>query len=78
MGLTEAMVRHAARAEHACTVEDVLARRWRSLFLDARQAATMAPEVAAILADEGLARVELDAFLALCAQYLEAPLPTGG
>lgn len=78
MGLTEAMVRHAARAEHACTVEDVLARRWRSLFLDARQAAAMAPEVAAILADEGLVQVELDAFLALCAQYLEALLPTGG
>lgn len=69
MGLTEAMVRHAARAEYACTVEDVLARRWRSLFLDARQAEEMAPVVAGILADEGLRHVELESFLALCRQY---------
>ena len=34
-GLTEAMVRFAARNEYARTVEDVLARRWRLLFLDA-------------------------------------------
>ena len=40
MGLTEAMVRYAVRHEYAETVEDVLARRWRALFLDARQAAS--------------------------------------
>ena len=34
-GLTEAMVRFAARHEYARTVEDVLARRSRLLFLDA-------------------------------------------
>ena len=78
MGLTEAMVRHAVRAEYACTVEDVLARRWRSLFLDARQAEAMAPGVAAILTDEGLNRVELDDFLALCRHYHAASLPTDG
>ena len=42
LGLTEAMVRYAVRSEYAHTVEDVLARRWRALFLDARAAAGMA------------------------------------
>ena len=36
----------------AQTVEDVLARRTRALFLDARAAVVMAPEVAALLAEE--------------------------
>ncbi|MFN8953406.1 MAG: FAD-dependent oxidoreductase, partial [Burkholderiales bacterium] len=66
MGLTEAMVRFAVREEFAQTVEDVLARRWRSLFLDAAAAAAMAPSVASILLDEGCANPELDAFLSLC------------
>jgi hypothetical protein len=39
-GLTEAMVRFAVRHEYARTVEDVLARRSRLLFLDAHVAAT--------------------------------------
>ncbi|MGE0097894.1 MAG: glycerol-3-phosphate dehydrogenase/oxidase [Hydrogenophaga sp.] len=70
MGLSEAMVRHAARNEFAQTVEDVLARRWRALFLDAREAARMAPAVAAILAEELGTAPELAAFQALCQQYL--------
>jgi glycerol-3-phosphate dehydrogenase len=70
MGLTEAMVRHAVRSEYAHTVEDVLARRWRMLFLDARAAAQAAPEVAAILRDEGVEAPELAAFLDLCRHYL--------
>ncbi len=77
MGLTDAMVRHAFRREHARTVEDVLARRWRSLFLDATEAARMAPLVAAILADEAARAglpprppADLDDFLALCRRYL--------
>jgi glycerol-3-phosphate dehydrogenase len=41
-----------ARAEMARTVEDVLARRSRALFLDARAAIEMAPRVAEILARE--------------------------
>ncbi len=69
MGLTEAMVRFMVRHEYACTVEDVLARRWRALFLDAALAAAMAPAVAAILKDEGAPDVALPAFLALCQQY---------
>ncbi|MDG5978076.1 FAD dependent oxidoreductase [Hydrogenophaga taeniospiralis CCUG 15921] len=72
MGLTEAMVRYAARHEHAHTVEDVLARRWRALFLDARAAAGMAPDVAAILTQEQAADPELDHFLSLCDHYLPA------
>jgi glycerol-3-phosphate dehydrogenase len=40
----------AARHEQACTVEDVLARRTRALFLDARASAEAAPAVAALLA----------------------------
>jgi glycerol-3-phosphate dehydrogenase len=70
MGLTEAMVRHAVKSEYAHTVEDVLARRWRMLFLDARAAAQAAPDVAAILLDEGVVRPELEAFLNLCHHYL--------
>jgi glycerol-3-phosphate dehydrogenase len=50
--LSEAMVRFAARAEMACSVEDVLARRSRLLFLDAQQASRIADEVAQVLAEE--------------------------
>lgn len=42
----------AARHEMARTVEDVLARRVRILFLDARKSIEMAPQVAKILAKE--------------------------
>ena len=72
-GLTEAMVRFAARHEYAVTVEDVLARRARVLFLDARLAARLAPQVARILAEEtGLPPQEAE-FVALAAQYTEIP-----
>ncbi|WP_370873532.1 hypothetical protein [Hydrogenophaga sp.] len=53
-------------------MEDVLARRWRVLFLDARQAALMAPSVAAILAEELGGDPDLAGFLALCERYLPA------
>jgi glycerol-3-phosphate dehydrogenase len=42
----------AARHESARTVEDVLARRTRALFLDARAALDAAPRVASLLATE--------------------------
>jgi glycerol-3-phosphate dehydrogenase len=71
-GLTEAMVRFAARHEYARTVEDVLARRSRLLFLDARLAASLAADVAALLRQEtGADPAEAD-FLALAAGYLPA------
>jgi glycerol-3-phosphate dehydrogenase len=71
-GLTEAMVRFAARHEYARTVEDVLARRSRLLFLDARLAIDLAGEVAALLRQEtGADPCEAD-FRALAAGYLPA------
>jgi glycerol-3-phosphate dehydrogenase len=42
----------AARKEMARTVEDVLARRTRALFLNAKAAMRMAPRVAELLAKE--------------------------
>ena len=72
-GLTEAMVRFAVRHEYARTVEDVLARRARLLFLDAAQAARLAPAVADLLAAEigpGLdAGAAASAFQGLAATY---------
>jgi glycerol-3-phosphate dehydrogenase len=73
-GLTEAMVRFAARYEYARTVEDVLARRSRLLFLDAALARTLAPAVAALLQQENGTPAQLQAFLALCDQYLRMPV----
>jgi glycerol-3-phosphate dehydrogenase len=72
-GLTEAMVRYAARFEYARTVEDVLARRSRLLFLDAKLAANMAQAVATILQEEIGVDPQLDAFLALAQQYATLP-----
>ena len=71
------MVRFAARVEMARSVEDVLARRCRLLFLDARRAASLADAVAAILKDELGAAFDASAsarsFKALAAHYLELP-----
>ncbi len=69
-GLTEAMVRYAARFEHAHTVEDMLARRSRILFLDAAEARRLAPAVADILQEELGADPGLPSFLTLCSRYL--------
>jgi glycerol-3-phosphate dehydrogenase len=72
-GLSEAMVRFAARHEYAATVEDMLARRSRMLFLDARLAAQLAPRVAEILWEEtGLDPKEAE-FAQIAAQYLQIP-----
>jgi glycerol-3-phosphate dehydrogenase len=72
-GLSEAMVRFAARFEYARTVEDVLARRSRLLFLDARQAASLAPAVADILLQETGVDPQTEAFLTLAEQYATLP-----
>jgi len=73
-GLTAAMVRFAARHEYARTVEDVLARRSRLLFLDARRAVELAPAVARILHEElDGADPGLEDFVALAQQYQHAP-----
>ena len=68
----------AARAEMARTVEDVLARRCRVLFLDAAAARGMAPQVAAILArehgrDAAWERQQIDEFTRLTEHYLVRP-----
>jgi len=68
-GLSPAMVRYAVRYEYARTVEDVLARRSRLLFLDAAKAAQVASQVDALLREEGIAHTKYDDFMALAKQY---------
>ena len=72
-GLTEAMVRFAARHEYARNVEDVLARRSRLLFLDAALAADVAQKVGSILQEETGVDPLVDDFRALCKKYLHLP-----
>ena len=72
---TEAQVIWAVRQEMARTVEDVLARRLRLLFLDAKAAAACAPRVAELLAqelhrDEEWKKKQLIDFVQLSSQYL--------
>jgi glycerol-3-phosphate dehydrogenase len=74
---TAAEVVWAAREEMALTVEDVLARRLRALFLNARAAVAMAPRVADLMAPElGLGEAwkaaQVEAFDAVAAMYLVA------
>lgn len=75
--LSEAMVRFAARHELAASVEDVLARRCRLLFLDAAEAARLAAPVAALLAEERGPGFDAEAsirdFLALAQRYQTLP-----
>ncbi|MCC7412877.1 MAG: glycerol-3-phosphate dehydrogenase/oxidase [Gammaproteobacteria bacterium] len=65
----------AARHEMARTLEDVLARRTRLLFVDARAAAEAAPAVAAVIAaelgrDSAWQRAQIDHIVTLAARYL--------
>lgn len=69
-GLSEAMVRFAVRHEYARSVEDVLARRSRLLFLDAQGAVVIAPRVAALIEEELGRDAGLAAFQSLARQYL--------
>lgn len=69
-GLTEGMVRFAARYEYAVTVEDVLARRSRLLFLDAALAIALAARVGVILQEETGLPSRAEEFTALAQQYL--------
>ncbi|MDS1141096.1 glycerol-3-phosphate dehydrogenase/oxidase [Pusillimonas sp. SM2304] len=72
-GLSEAMIRFAARYEYARSVEDVLARRSRLLFLDAKLAGQVAASVAAIMLEETGVDPKLDEFLALTEHYQRLP-----
>jgi glycerol-3-phosphate dehydrogenase len=70
----------AARVEMARTVEDVLARRTRALFLNARAAIEMAPETARLLSrelwqDDSWQRRQVEAFCALAEGYLVGKRP---
>lgn len=76
-GLSEAMVRFAARVEMARSVEDVLARRSRLLFLDAAMAEGVADDVGTLMAEElgpGFdAKASVEAFRQLAKQYRTVP-----
>lgn len=72
-GLTLAMLRFAVKYEYARTVEDVLARRSRILFLDAALAANIAPEVAGILKELTGTDPKLGEFMELAKQYRYLP-----
>lgn len=73
-GLTEAMLRFAVRYEYARSVEDVLARRSRLLFLDAAQAANVASTAARVVEEETGRDPGLQAFLSLAEQYRQVPV----
>jgi glycerol-3-phosphate dehydrogenase len=65
----------AARNEMARTVDDVLARRTRSLLFDARAAIEIAPEVARLLAaelgrDEAWEKNQIEEFTTMARGYL--------
>ena len=72
-GLTVAMVRFAARREYARTVEDVLARRFRLLFLDAALASSLSAEVGELLRQETGVDPQAAAFRELASSYLRMP-----
>ena len=74
---TGAEIVFAVRHEMARTVEDVLARRTRALFLNAKAAVEMAPSVAALMArefprDEAWVRNEVQKFEKTAAGYIVA------
>lgn len=65
----------AVRFEWARTLEDLLARRTRALFLDARASSEIAPRVARLMAaelgrDQSWESQQLDAFNAIAAHYI--------
>ncbi len=75
--ITAAQIVWAARHEMARTVDDALARRTRSLFLDARAALAMAPETAQLLAgelgrDEAWQKQQVQEFTKIASHYVVA------
>ncbi len=70
----------AVREEMARTVDDILARRTRALFLNAKAAVAMAPRVAAMLAkelgqDKTWEEQQVTDFTAMAAQYVATAEP---
>ena len=75
--VTGAQVQWACRREMARTVDDVLARRTRSLLFDAQAAIEAAPRVASIMAselgrDEAWVNAQVEAFNSIASGYLYA------
>ena len=76
--IIKAEVIWVVRNEMAITIEDVLARRIRILFLDAKKAIDMAPTVATLMANElnldtNWQKKQLKSFIALAQNYLTEP-----
>ena len=75
LNILNSQILWAARKEMARTLEDVLARRTRALFLDARESMAIAPEAARLLAselgrDEEWIREQLKQYESLARGYL--------
>ena len=66
-------VRYAVEHEFARTVSDVLARRSRALFLDAKAAKKLAPAVAGAMAKLGIRDPDATSLLHLAQQYQSCP-----
>ena len=72
---TKAALVYAVKYEMAMSIEDILARRIRLLFLDARLAIQLAPMVASIIApylqkDKNWEAIEVASFTQLAEQYI--------
>jgi glycerol-3-phosphate dehydrogenase len=72
---TKAQIVYAIKYEMAICIEDILARRIRLLFLDARLAIELAPMVASIMApylekDKSWEAAEIKSFTQLAVQYI--------
>ena len=72
---TKAQIVYAVKYEMAICIEDILARRIRLLFLDARLAIELAPMVASIIApylqkDKNWEAAEVATFTELAGQYI--------
>ena len=75
LGIQKAQVIWAVRKEMARNLEDVLARRTRALFLDAKESLRIAPEAARIMATElgfkhHWVKTQLDRYKQLADRYL--------
>ncbi|NQW78400.1 MAG: FAD-dependent oxidoreductase, partial [Chitinophagaceae bacterium] len=72
---TKAQIVYSVKYEMAICIEDILARRIRLLFLDARLAIELAPMVASIMApylekDKSWETAEIKSFTQLAEQYI--------
>lgn len=73
--ISEAMIAYAIHEEMAINLEDILARRTRCLFIDAKETIKIAPKVAKIMAsvlkmDDTWTTKQLDLFLPLASKYI--------